>query len=57
MVCDKDEKEYIYHFVLHCTTYKEERITVDTSNSHNYIESDEDILWYFLFDKVGHWRE
>ena len=25
MVCDKDEKEDIYHFMLHCTAYNEER--------------------------------
>ena len=25
MVCDTDNKEYIYHFLLHCTAYKEER--------------------------------
>ena len=50
MVCDKDEKEYIYHFILHCTTYKQER-SHSTHLQQSYIESDEDILAHFLFDK------
>ena len=52
MVCDKDEKEDIYHFMLHCTAYHEER----SYSTHHlqqtyYIESDEDILGHFLFNK------
>ena len=43
MVCDKDEKEHIYHFILHCTAYKQER-NHSTHLQQPYIESDEDIL-------------
>ena len=43
MVCDKDEKEDIYHFMLHCTVYNEER-SHSTQLQQPYIESDEDIL-------------
>ena len=25
LVCDTDDKEDIYHFMLHCTAYKEQR--------------------------------
>ena len=34
MVCDKDEKEEIYHFMLHCTQRREE------SQYIPYIEND-----------------
>ena len=50
MVCDKDEKEDIYHFMLHCTAYNEER-SHSTHLQQPYIESDEDILGHFLFNK------
>ena len=50
MVGDKDEKEDIYHFILHCTAYNEER-SHSTHTTAIYIESDEDILGHFLFDK------
>ena len=50
MVCDKDEKEYIYHFIFHCTAYKQER-SHSTHLQQLYIESDKDILGLFLFDK------
>ena len=50
MVCDKVEKEDIYHFILHCPAYKEER-SHSTHLQQAYIESDEDILQNFLFDK------
>ena len=50
MVCDKDEKEDIYHFILHCTAYSEER-SHSTQLQQPYIESDEDILGHFLFNK------
>ena len=49
MVCDKDEKEDIYHFMLHCTAYNEER-SHSTQLQQPYIESDEDILGHFLFN-------
>ena len=49
MVCDKDEKEDIYHFMLHCTAYNEER-SHSTQLQHPYIESGEDILGHFLFN-------
>ena len=42
MVCDKDEK--------HCTAYKQDR-SHSTHLQQPYIESDEDILGLFLFDK------
>ena len=48
MVCDKDEKEDIYHFILHCTAYKQER-SHSTHIQQPYIESNEDILGHFLF--------
>ena len=50
MVCDKDEKEDIYYFILHCTAYNEER-SHSTHLHQPYIESDEDILGHFLFGK------
>ena len=50
MVCDKDEKEDIYYFILHCPAYKEER-SHSTHLHQPYIESDEDILGHFLFGK------
>ena len=50
MVCDKDEKEDIYHFMLHCTAYNEER-SHSTQLQQPYIESDYDILGHFLFNK------
>ena len=49
MVCDKDEKEDIYHFMLHCTAYNEER-SHSTKLQQPYIEIDEDILGHFLFN-------
>ena len=49
MVCDKDEKEDIYHFMLHCTAYNEER-SHSTQLQQPYIESDEDVLGHFLFN-------
>ena len=52
MVSDKDEKEDIYPFMLHCTAYNEER-SHSTQLQHPYIESDEDILGRFLFNKEG----
>ena len=50
MVCDKDEKDVIYHFILHCTTYKQER-NHSTHLQQPYIGSDEDIIGHFQFDK------
>ena len=50
MVCDNDEKEDIYHCMLHCTAYNEER-SYSTHLHQPYIESDEDILGQFLFNK------
>ena len=50
MVCDKDEKEDIYYFMLHCTAYKEER-SHSTHLQQPNIESDEVIIGHFLFDK------
>ena len=38
MVCDKDEKEDIYHFMLHCTAYKEEQ-SHSTHLQQPYIET------------------
>ena len=49
MVCEKDEADDIYHFMLHCTTYTEER-SHSTQLQQPYIESDEDILGHFLFN-------
>ena len=49
MVCDKDGKKDIYHFMLHCTAYNVER-SHSTHLQQPYIESDEDILEHFLFD-------
>ena len=54
MVCDKVEKEDIYHFMLHCTAYKERSHNHSTHLQQHYIESDEDIVGNFLFDKRGH---
>ena len=39
-----------FHFLLHCTTYNEER-SHSTHLQHPYIESDEDILRRFPFNK------
>ena len=50
MVCDKYEKGYIYRFSLHCTSYKQER-SHSTHLQQPHIESNEDILGHFLFDK------
>ena len=50
MVCDKDKKEDIYHFILHCTAYKQEW-SHSTHLQKRYIENDEDILGHFLFDE------
>ena len=50
MVCDKDEKEDIYHFTLHCTANKQER-SHSTHQHQSYIESDEDIFGHFPFNK------
>ena len=50
MVYDKDKKENIYHFMLHCTAYIEER-SHSTHLQQPYIESDKDILGHFLFNK------
>ena len=54
---DKDEKEDIYHSILHCTAYKQER-SHNTHLQHPYIENDEVILGLFLFDAhlVFKWR-
>ena len=49
MVCDKHEKKDIYHFMLHCTAYNEE--SHSTHLQQPYIESYEDILGHFLFNK------
>ena len=49
MVCDKEEKEGIYHFMLHCTAYNEEG-SHSTQLQQPYKESDEDILGHFLFN-------
>ena len=51
MVCDKDEKEDIYHFILHCTAYKQERSHSTHIQQPYYIQCDEDIIRPFLFDK------
>ena len=50
MVCGIDYKEDIYHFMLHCTAYKEVRSQIIHLHQP-YIESDENILGHFLFDK------
>ena len=34
LVCDTDDKEDIYHFMLHCTAYQEQRSQVYTYNNH-----------------------
>ena len=50
MVCDKDEKEDIYHFILHCTLYKQKRSN-STHLQQPLYRMNEDILGHFLFDK------
>ena len=50
IVCDTDNKEYIYHFMLHCTAYKEER-SQSIHLQQPYIESHQSTLGHFLFDK------
>ena len=50
LVCETDDKEDIYHFMLHCTAYKEQR----SQNIHiqqPYLESDQNTVGQLLFDK------
>ena len=44
-------KKSIYHFMLHCTAYKEERSHQSIHLKQPYIECEENILGHFLFDK------
>ena len=47
-VCDIDDKD-IYHFMLHCTAYKEQR-SQSIHLQQPYLESDQNIVGQFLFD-------
>ena len=40
LVCDTDDKEDIYHFMLHCTAYKEQR-SQSIHLQQPYLESDQ----------------
>ena len=44
------QQQHIYHFMLHCTAYNEER-SHSTQLQQPYIESHNDILGHFLFNK------
>ena len=51
LVCDTDDKEDIlYHFMLHCTAYKEQS-SQSIHLQQPYIESEQNTLGQFLFDK------
>ena len=50
LVCDTDDKEDIYHFRLHCITYKEQR-SQSIHLQQPYLESDQNTVGQFLFDK------
>ena len=50
LVCDTDDKEDIYHFMLHCTAYKEQR-SQSIHLQQPYLESDQNTVGQFLFDK------
>ena len=50
LVCDTDDKEDIYHFMLHCTAYKEQR-SQSIHQQQPYLESDQNKVGHFLFDK------
>ena len=52
LVCDTDDKEDIYHFMLHCTAYKEQR-SKSIHLQQPYIESDQNTVRQFLVDKVN----
>ena len=49
-VCDTDNKEDIYHSMLHCTVYKEQR-SQSIHLQQPYLESDQNIVGQFIFDK------
>ena len=55
MVCGKDNKENIYHFMLHCIAYNEEK-SQSIHLQQPYIESKENILGCFLFNKENIWK-
>ena len=50
LVCDTDAKEDIYHFMLHCTAYKEQG-RQSRHLQQPYLESDQNTVGQFLFDK------
>ena len=51
MICgDINKKEDIYHFVLHCTGYIDERRKI-RELQQPYLENEENILGSFLFDR------
>ena len=50
LVCDTDDKEDIYHFMLHCTAYKEQR-SQSIHLQQPYLEIDQNTVGQFLCDK------
>ena len=50
MLCDTDDKKDIFHFMLHCTAYKDEGSQMYTPPK-TYIECDKNIPGHFLLDK------
>ena len=50
LVCDTDDKEDIYHCMLHCTAYKEQR-SQSIHLKQPYLKSDQNTVGQFLFDK------
>ena len=50
LVCDTDDKDDIYHLMLHCTAYKKQR-SESIHLEQTYLESDQTTVGQFLFDK------
>ena len=50
LVCDTDDKEDIYHFILHCTAYKVQR-SQSIHLQQPYLDSDQNIVGQLLFEK------
>ena len=50
LVCDTDDKEDLYHFMLHCTAYKKQR-SQSIHLQQPYLENDQNTVGQILFDK------
>ena len=56
LVCDTDYKEDIYHFMLHCTAYKEQRS--QSIHLHQpYLENDQNTVGKFEKENIEEKKE